>query len=333
MEENYSVFLECLHSSWRRKWLIIVGSLIFVAVAIGISFLLTPVYEVDAVILPGKFFIEDSAGNIQLFVVEDPKQIADKIRHESYVSPVAEKLGISKSKFPRVRAENIRNTLLVRMWVHLADYELGSKILDQMINLIKEEIDKKVKIEIDNLDSIITQKKIEIEKKNKELEILKNKLAIIQQRRRQIQNEMKSVKEKLQQLEEEQKKILQKKERQEAEALSLLLYSNEIQQSLAYYDQLNEKLNLERLQQEDIRSSMEVHLSEIQKLKAEIENLNQKKGRIDFTEIVKKPTVSSGPVFPKKSVIILVTGVIGFIFFNGLAWILTFFEKEKRGQI
>ena len=329
MEEKEVELIDYLNIIWKRKWFIIFGTLLCLIIAGIVSFLLKPVYEIDAIIQPGKFIVQNQAGNFEQVVIENPLQIADKVKHKSFDALITVELGIELSQLPEIEADNIRDTLLTRIWIRNHDVEEGKKILDSLIDIIKSDIDEKVNIEINNIDSIIKGKEIENERRSKEIEILKKKLLISGQRKKDLVEEMKSLKDRIQELEREQMRVLKKENRSEMEGLGLLLYSNEIQQSFRYHDILNEKLSNEKLLEEDVNSALQVEHALIDQVDNQIANLRERKGRIDHTKIIKTPTRSLYPVFPKKKLNILVAAVLGFIVFTLLSFFLEYMESKK----
>jgi LPS O-antigen subunit length determinant protein (WzzB/FepE family) len=62
--------MEYVEILWKQKWLIIIPT-ILISIAVGIwSFLQTPAWEVDAIILPSKYFSQSAPGQfIEVFVV------------------------------------------------------------------------------------------------------------------------------------------------------------------------------------------------------------------------------------------------------------------------
>lgn len=318
-----------LYILWKRKWLIIVGVIASMILAGGASFLLKRVYEIDAIIQPGKFFVENEAGNFVQVVIEEPQQIADMVNLKSYDALIASKLKLDISEIPELRAESIKDTLLTRIWIRSKDVELSKSILKTLVSLIQEGINEKIEIEIDNIEADIDTNEIDKQSKIEKVEILKNKIKIIEQRKTDIVNEMASVKNKISELEKEQLKVLKRENRGEIESLGMLLYSNEIQESIRYYGSLNEKLTYERIREEDVNSDLQDESASIDKLDTTIANLKEKKGRIDLTKIIKEPTRSLYPVFPRKKVIILIAGIFSLIIFTTFAFFLEYIKKYK----
>jgi LPS O-antigen subunit length determinant protein (WzzB/FepE family) len=300
------------------------------AVAGLLTFVLRPVYEIDAIIQPGKFFVENQEGNITQVVVEAPQQVVDKVRHKSYDAVIAQELGMDEMELPDMEGEGIRNTLLARIWIRNHDVTQSKKILESLIALVKKDVDSKIDVEINNVDSAVRAKEIEKENRSQEIEILKKKLGIIEQRKKDILKEMESVKQKIAEIEKQQSEALKKEKRSESETLGMLLYANEIQQSFQYYDLLNEKLSKEKLSEEDVHSDIQDQIAAINSLENTIQNLKERKGRIDYTKVVKQPTSSLDPVFPKKKLVVALAGIFGLIVFTVAAFVWDYVRKAGR---
>jgi capsular polysaccharide biosynthesis protein len=328
MEEKEVELIDYLKILWKRKWIIIIGTLLCMVFAGVVSFILKPVYEIDAIVQPGKFFTENETGNFEQVVVEDPQQIADKVRHKSYDEVIVAQMGLDATEFPELEAENIKDTLLTRIWIRDTDTTLAKRVLNTLLALIQGEIDEKIEIEIANIDALIKANEIEKERRIKEIGILKKKLKIINQRKVDIAEEMDTVKSRIEELEKEQLRVLRKETRSEMESMGLLLYSTEIQKSLQSYDMLNEKLSDERIKEENVNSDLEVENATINKIENQIAILKERKGRIDKTKVVKEPTASLNPVSPKKKLNVLIAAVLGFIVFVIFAFFYEYIQKQ-----
>jgi len=329
MEKKEAELIDYLDIIWKRKWIIILGTFLCMVIAGIVSFVVKPVYEIDAIVQPGKFFVENESGNIEQIVVEQPQQIADKINHRSFDTLIAVELGIQISELSELKADSIRDTLLTRVWTKSSDVAMGKKALTMLLDLIKSDMDEKIEVELDNINADIKENEIEKERRAQEIGILKNKLQIIKQRKQDLAEEMKTARVKIEELEKEQLGVLKKENRSEMESLGLLLYSNEIQQSFRYLDILNEKLSNEKLQEENVNSALQEENATIDKLDNTIANLKERKGRIDHTKIIKEPTRSVYPVFPRKKLNVLIAAVLGFVVFTLLAFFLDYLEIKK----
>jgi len=391
--------IDFLNIIWNRKWFIIISTFLLVILVGGISFLLPKKWEVDAIIEPSKFLIQTVNGQFEEIMVIEPIQITGQINEKTYNGQISSDLNIDPITFPKLKAENLPNTNLVRISIKDNDRERAKLILTSLFNYLKEDFDKKINVEIkdidtqiatlynsikfkeliikDKLDEIkITEYKIrteeiniqskEIQKTKTEQEITsaENKLKISEGRVESIMAEMKSVKIRIDKLEEQLKTVLAQK-KEGSDAIVLLLYTNEVQNNLRYYNTLDEKLNYEKITQENLqllkkerkeetkqldteieKLKTEINTlqtqknkikTEIDKINNEIEDVNnqadllkEKKGRMDYTQLIKEPTSSFQPVFPQKKLYILIAGIFGLIAFTLLAFFLEYLGKQKE---
>ncbi len=329
MEENGFDLFDYLKIIYKKKWLIVSVTAVFLLGGFLFSLLFKPIYEVDALLLSAKFLTQNQGGNFEEIVVEEPQQIADKVNHKSYDARIAAELGLSARELQDIYAEKIRDTIMTRVWIRSRDIELSKKILSQLISLIREDMDKKIDVELKDIDYEIRQNEIDKEGAKTEIEILNKKILISKQRQKDLIKEMESIKLRIGDIEEEQMKALKKESRSEAESLALLLYSNEIQQSLRSYEMLNEKLADERMREEAGYSEVKQQETKIQKADNEITILNERRGRLDFTKVIKEPTPSAEPVSPGLGLVVLVSFVLGLMISVLLALLVDYIQKRK----
>jgi capsular polysaccharide biosynthesis protein len=342
---------------WKRRWLIVIPTVILAVVAGVVSFLQPPAWEVDAIIQPSKFFVQTEQGAFIEVVVMDPKQIAGQITQESYNRLIGAQLNLDPREFPKIKAENLRDTKLVRVSIRTGETEKAQAILNVLFQHIKGELDRKIDVEIKGVTTQIAAKEndiktkaldiqsknIGIDKTQQQILAAGNTLKISEERSRSLVEEMKGVKTRIDQIEKQQKTTLAEKQGG-VEALGLLLYSNEVQQNYRYYNTLEQNLSEEKITQEEFRLSMREKEQEIKDLKTQIEKINQeiigfrsdiellneKKQRIDYTQLVKEPTVSLYPVSPRKKRNVLIAGFLGLFCFSILA---LFLDYVKKGNI
>ena len=321
--------MDYLNIIWKRKWLIIISTFALV-VAVGIySFLQPKKWEVDAIISPTKFFILTEQGTFQEVLFSNPEQIASQINQNTYSNLISAELDIDIRKFPRISAENLRGTKLIRISTREEDPEKAKLILHSLLNHLKKQLDDKVEIERKGIDAQIKSKEIENLRIIEEIKSFQKKLNITTQRIKEIEKEKDGVKTRIEVLEEEQRLNLKKENRSESESLAMLLYSNVIQESLKYHNELIELLSQKKIGEENINLEIENKEKIIKQIENEINNLNERKGRMDNTQFIKNPTSSIHPVSPKKTLNVLVAGLLGLTFFTILAFFLEYLEKQK----
>jgi len=327
--EDEVALMDYLNILWKRKWLIIIPTL-FLVIAVGIiSFLLPPKWEIDALIQPSKFLVQTEGGRFEETVFVNPKQMAGQINEATYNNLIATELNLDIREFPKLKAENLRDTNLVRVSTKEKDAEKAKLILHSLFNHLKRQFDEKADIEIKGVDSDIRSKEIEKLRIEGEIKGNKNKLDIVKQRKKDVEREMNDIGKRIEALEKEQRLSLKRENRSESESLAMLLYSNEIQQSLQYHSELNGLLSSKKIEEEDINLEIENKKERINQIENEIDNLNERKGRINYTQLIKEPTSSLYPVSPKKKLNVLIAGILGLMVFTMLAFFLESLEKQK----
>ena len=345
--ENEKELIDYLNVIWKRKWLIIIPTFVLV-VAVGVySFFLPRVWEVDAIIQPSKYIMQTERGVYNEILVVDPKQIAGQINEDSYNNLIAAELNLDIREIPKLKAANLRDTNLVKISTKVNDAEKAKLILYSLFNHLKRDLDKKIDVEIKSFDTnistnenLIKKNKIKQNKIRQEIISAANKLKISESRVISIMEEMKSVKIRNSELEEQRKKALSEK-KLVTDAISLILfsseiqlYSNEIQLNLRYYNTLDEKLSDEKITQENLKLNIEGKKTEIENANNEIENvkdqialLNEKKARVDYAQLIKEPSSSLIPSKKKRNV--MLAGILGLMIFTMLAFFLEYIKKQK----
>ena len=337
MEENEIELFDYLNILWKRKWIIVIPTVLLVFLAGVFSYLKPVRMEVQALIQPSNILYQAPNGRLENIMVMDPQQLAIQINQGSYLLPIAERLNLDFEDVPIIMAENLRypdrpnylaSSNLVFVSALTDDVQTGKDVIHQLFDLVKRELDEKIEIEIDNIDNKITEAQSRIQSKEKEIEESDNKIELIKlqivdknneikiqeneikklmsslkekdldvdlkkitkaqtnklivsekkkisiadERIQEIEEEMKEVKQRIDELYEQQKKALAQQKSQE-EAIGLLLYSNEIQKNLQYYNELGRSASDLKMDKEDRILSVENNLEILRQLDKEIEQI------------------------------------------------------------
>jgi chromosome segregation ATPase len=376
---------------WKRKWLIVIPTLFCMIVTGAVSFLLPVKWEIDCIITPGKFLTQTSNGTFQEFKVADPKQITELINQGTYTTAVIDQLQLEREHFPKLEAKHLKNTDLILISLKEGDIQKGKSLLAHTFNLLKKDIDTNIHAEINNLEIQISSLKTQIERqeiniKNKKNDIMQKKNEIklnrinirlkdsqkqeklqkinsmtnlsniSQERAKNILTEMSEVKQRITQIENQQKTVMAS---DKENALSLLLYSNEIQENLRYYNNLGGEFNQEKIKQEElslkslnaeeelkvldmekeiintnieslnteilsIENSIEQIRRDIEETQNNIALLKERKTRIQYTQLTKEPTSSIYPVSPKKRLNVLIAAILSLALFTLVAFFMEY---------
>jgi hypothetical protein len=325
MEEKKEIeLIDYLDVIWRKKFLIVIPTFLLMIMAGYCSFRTPLAYAADAIIAPSSIMLETPGGRLEKIQLVDPLQLAIQINQGSYNANIADALNLDTYEIGGIRAENLRDpqspqylrgTDLVLVSTMDLDMDKAERILNQLYQLVKEDLDAKAEIEAQAIDSRlaghysrIKEKEVDIlenknqmevtaigikdkdqeikvqeneivKKKNtihsKKLEIesveiektrigdeiksLQNKIKLFDKREKELQAELEIVNARIKQIEEQQSKALAAK-KTEDQAISLLLYSTEIQSNLRFSNDLDDRRHDVTVERENC--VLEIHLKE-----------------------------------------------------------------------
>jgi len=143
----------------KRKKIIFGITILAVIAAAGFSFSMAKVYKIDSSLEIGKI-----AGE----VIEGPLQVVEKIKADSYGVLIREKLNLSEEEYPKIKAENPKDTNLVRIEIESNKPKMAKTILEELNDLILKEHQER----LDNRKSKIEENINEIQA---ELNLLETK--------------------------------------------------------------------------------------------------------------------------------------------------------------
>lgn len=300
MQEQEIELIDLLRILGKRKKLILLGTLLLTVIAAGVSLLLPKVYEVSAIIEPGRIIEQEKKGTSQAIV--PPEEIKENILGEAYDNNVRKNLNLSPSEYPnKFKVIVPKETTLVKISFETTKPEQGLKILGELMRQVTAAVNEKVDIEKQRMNNDI------------QLAVIGNKSLV--EKISLTKNQMANTTEKIKDLETNRKKIMVSRG---SDAMSILLYSNEVKDQQVYFNNLQEKLN--ELETEALGADLR------------IDNLRLTLSQLKATNLVKPPTVSERPVKPKKSLIVALAFMSGLLGTTLLAFMLEYFERAGAGR-
>ncbi|MDD8014523.1 MAG: Wzz/FepE/Etk N-terminal domain-containing protein [Acidobacteriota bacterium] len=227
---NESSLIDYLDILWKRKWLIIVPTILFVGAVSVISYTSPKIWEVDMIIQPSNLFVQTEQGEFAEIVVIDPRQVAGQINQRSYDNELAAELNMDIREFPRLHAETLRDTKLIRVFERGADREKAKTILLSLFNHLKTDFDKRIEVEIKSIDTQVENKRSSIVQNRIDMKDNENKIALkrlqISDKGNEITTKQNEIKKKandikFQELDVESKGIEKEKIRKEIDSLKV----------------------------------------------------------------------------------------------------------------
>lgn len=299
MQEQEIELIDLIRILGKRKKHILLGTLLLTLAAAGVSLLLPKVYEVSAIIEPGKISNPEKNSISQAIVT--PEEIKENILGEAYDNNVRKILNLNPSEYPRRFKVTVpKETTLVKIAIETSTPQQGSMVLDELLKQVTAAVNEKVEIEKQKMNNGIR------------LEEIKNNVLIDQIAL--TSNQIADITGKIKDLDVSRKKAMASSR---TDAMSVLLYSNEIQNQQIYLNSLQEKLK--QLEAEALGADLR------------IDNLRLTLSQLKATNLVKPPTVSERPVKPKKSLIVALAFMSGLLGTTLLAFVLEYFERVGAG--
>lgn len=291
--------IDLLRILWKRRNLIVFGTLVAVIAAAGITFLLPKVYEVSAILEPGTRPISNYKGQIvDEKNVVSPESLKVNILGGAYDQEIREKLDIGADNFPEFKVSTPQHTNLVKITIESSRPEEDLVVLRELVKVVAAGIEEKLEIEKDQVGNEIKLARIEEEGLAKRIELIKTQIGETQGKIAALLNDR-------------QKSMA----RNPSDAMSVLLYSNEIQNQQIYLNDLQERLR-------ELQTTAEG--SGIR-----LENLQLKMASIKSTRLAKSPSISPKHIRPKKSLIIAMALVLSAMVMTMAAFFLEFLERHR----
>ncbi|WP_081702808.1 Wzz/FepE/Etk N-terminal domain-containing protein [Desulfuromonas sp. TF] len=284
---------------WKRRNLIIFGTLIAVIAAAGIAFLLPKVYEVSAILEPGTRPISNDKGQIvDEKNVVSPESLKVSILGGAYDQTIREKLNIPADKFPKFKVTTPQQTNLVKITIESSHPDEALVTLRELVAVVAAGIQEKLEVEKGQVGNEIKLARIEEEGLAKRIELIETQIGETQGKIGALLNDR-------------QKSMA----RNPSDAMSVLLYSNEIQNQQIYLNDLQERLR-------ELQTTAEG--SGIR-----LENLQLKMASIKSTRLAKSPGISPKHIRPKKPLIVALALIMSAMVMTMAAFFLEYLEQHR----
>ena len=345
--EDEIELMDLLKVLWKWKYLILLGTFACAVIAGIVSFNMTKIYETKMVIAPGILKIDDSGNRLYIDSLQNIQTMIDSGSFTGQILASMEKPAegdLPKDLPFKVTTPKGLNALQIAY--ETSDVKQGLQILSDLGNLLQEkfttvvayyqqeyEMQKDQKLtDLEKLDSDISNVKAAI--RNKELEIQDKS-----HRSAEVESEIDRIGKNTELLISERNKFLSSK-RTDDNVLSALLYSNTIQESIAYLNTIRNTANSIKSEINNAKLAIENGKNNIRDLESQkrliqekIANIEFKKNTIQSLQILQPPKSSVGPVKPKKKLNVLLAGVIGLFLTVFLAFFIEYISKHKETEI
>ena len=299
MEKEDSIeLIDLLRVFWKWKWFIIMFTLVCAIVVGIISFSMQKIYDVSMVIEPG---IIDIAPDGKFIYLDSSLNIKSKIDSQAYNNNIFKALNITPEEMElKLRTNQLENSNTIKIRFEVNDANKGIQALSALFHALAKEY-----------QHYVDSRKSELEQK-----IAMNRRTLNHgiNEKEYLEEEINKLKANTDEIIDERGALISKGINNE-DRLSLLIYSNIIQQNMGYYNDLGRELG--KL------------MAELEKIKSEIETLSIKRKSVENIKLIQAPQSSFFPIKPKKVSNIALAFVIGSIVSIILAFFLEYLQRMR----
>jgi uncharacterized protein involved in exopolysaccharide biosynthesis len=328
--EDEIKLIDLLRIIWKWKYLIVGGTTVCAVAAIVISLMMPKIYRIETVIRPGILSIGQAGIQKYIDTPENIKALIetgafDKKILDSFVeSNTADMPGELRFKatLPKSSSTLKINYDTARVEQGIAVLKLlGEFLIEEYGNIVgfyQNEIDRDIKIGLAGIQKINTMKRSHgaiIESIVKRIQELENEIGFINKNTAYLNKERNN---------------LLTEGKDESNILSLVLYSNTIQQNLQLANDYKTEINNFKLKRETELQQISELENELQENLANIDNLKIRKSVIQNIQIIQKPYSSKYPIKPKKTLYVITAVLAATFIMVFLSFVFEYLSQNKQ---
>jgi len=346
----------------KRKKLIVGVFLVAVIVAIAASYIMKPVYRVSAVVAPGQIYEQEPVRDALIWrekAIDTPENIERLISQNPFHYEILTQLSWDyqdpQNQFD-IKTNVQQRTNYISVNIDSSKPERAKEYLYTLLDKLQAFYRPKIEANVTFLNN---EKKRDINGKqniNNQIELIKAKIKILDTQSERLQKQIEEIKRNNVQIIKQRDAVLAKGHNPE-DAMTLLLYSNTIQQNLAQIDQLNLMLENNSLQRQQLNQDMKNLATQLRNLDLRLEEIDSLLANIDIKakelnnitdrsesqqvnskahgvelygiKIVQEPTIDPQRVSPKRTLMVAVAGVLGLFVGIFAAFAVEFWQSHK----
>jgi hypothetical protein len=247
------------------------------------------------IIEPGVLDI-DRNGNF--IFLDSPSNIESKIDSQAYNNKIIKQLGADPAQLKlKFKTDQPRHSNTIKVWLELRNVEKGKQALSGLLDMLVEEYQHYT----DSRKSELDQQRL----------LIARQLALNQVEQADLEKEIAAVQANTDRIIAERNALI-RRGGNNVDKLTLLIYSNIIQQNIAHTNTFKTQL-------------AELRLG-IEKMKSELETLKIKRQSIENIKLIQPPQASTYPLKQEHEVKIALALVLGFL----ISIVIAFFVEYLR---
>ena len=311
----------------RKKLILAIFFVSVIAVAV-MSYIAPKTYEVSMLIEPPVIGINDSGGPV---FADSPLNMKARVDAGAFDLSVIKALELDPKKHEtKLRISQPKDSTFLKIGFNKPESktELGVKILNQLLNEMSNYYKSAIGFKKDDIDRQISVISNGIKNANNSIKLNEESLKIVETREKELTDELRSTKVNTEQLLIKRSVLLEK--RVPADDISSLLYTNTIQQNIAYSNQQNNQLAEIKTKKEGMANTIKSLQNEINNSGITIEKLKAIKESIHNISLIKEPQVSFEPIGLCRLRTVILAGILSLTFGIFLAVVMESLKKSKK---
>jgi len=315
---------------WKKKILIIGGTLICIIFAAIYSLYSPKIYQVQMKIRPG--YVKLGSGYLEALVYIKGK-IDANIYDEEIIREIPA-LGLKqKPDDIDFKVSIPKNSDILDITLDISDVESGKKILQHLYSLILKEDNILMEGIINAYDQEIGLEKIKLDENSLIAKSKLLELGNIDQRIASLEDMVADAKANSEILVIEQRKIAALAGKKDEKSLEALLYIDTIQGDLSVVNNFMNAINTALQKWEVIKKDRDLLVVEKNKISKTILKIEILKSQVSKMTMVLAPKSGEYPIKPKKRLIVMLAGIAGLFLMVMTAFLLEYVSNYQKKNI
>ena len=333
--EDEVELIDILRILWKWKFFILVGTFVCAVASVFYSLSLPRVYKAEMTVQPGFLKVDDNGERVY---VNSLKSISGRVSAGIYDLAIISSVVNKSPGGPELKDLHFGLSIPAESNVLKVSYETidlkeGSAVLNHLFQSIAKEESELLKGVVSGYNHKITINKSEILKSENLIRSYNENVKTIDKRISEIRKDIEKMNKNSIFLSYERKKLLEQKT-DDKESLSVLLYSNTIQQSIQFVNRVKKDLNEHQALKEEEVQKIIVEKDNKKKTIQENYNLETERDGIKKMQILIKPEDGNlDPVKPRRTVIVLLGLIAGIFLFVFCSFIAEYLKNNKLTKV
>ena len=320
--------IDFLRVLWKRKWLIILITLVCMLAAGVASFVMPKIYKVSTAIEPVIIGVDQNSRPIYL---DSAGNMKARIESGIYNSRILKNLDIDLCKTQvKFKVDNPKTINLIKISSEWEQKEIatGTNVLEQLLIELSHYYEEIIQAKTEGIDKEILFKLSDIQGKKNQIDLRQTALKNIKTWENELNRKLMTLNDDTKKIKQQKDKILEGKTGEDG--ILPFFYFTAVQQNKADFNQLNNQLYNLKSKAEEVTVQVEQLKQDMNDINAEIERLKIKKSYIQDIKVISEPEASKFPIKPKKKLNIVLAGLVGFMMAVFIAFFAEYIKKSKE---